>query len=305
MIERVLVTGGAGFIGAHLTQMLLCVGSEVMVIDNLSFGRVESLPPNHPRLTFLGCDIRDGISLERVCQAFRPDGVIHLAALHFIPYCNAHPLEAAQVNIVGSRNLLRCCEIVRPDVFFFASSAAVYAVGDEANAEDSLLEPTDIYGITKMAGEDLTKLLLHENGMRMVIGRLFNVYGPGETNPHVIPEIVEQLKSGKRQLQLGNIEPRRDFIHVTDVAKAICLLMEKFAGRCETFNIGSGYEYSIAQIVGFCEEIIGERITIEQCADRIRGVERMHLLADVSKIERTTGWRPEMDIKRGLAELLR
>ena len=306
--ERILVTGGAGFLGSHLTRQLLADGYQVGVVDNLSFGRRAHLPTGHPWLHFAAIDIRQRTELAAFFAAFRPQAVIHLAALHFIPYCNAHPVEAAEVNILGTDNVLACCEMAGPQAVFVASTAAVYAVNDEANAETSVIGPTDIYGLTKYTCERLAELHQRRSNGRVAAGRLFNIYGPNETNPHVIPEIVAQVKAGASRIELGNIEPKRDFIHTSDVVGAIRAILAAArrwpAPGFEVFNIGSGVEYSVAEIVQLCAELTGRDIRIVQTAERIRRVERMHLAADISRLQAATGWRPQMDLRAGLAELL-
>ncbi len=302
------MTGGAGFLGSNLTLQLLADGHEVGVVDNLSFGRRSHLPANHPRLHFAPIDIRDRSSLAAFFDGFRPQTVIHLAALHFIPYCNAHPVEAAEVNILGTDHVLSCCEASDAQVVFVASTAAVYAVSDAPNAETSSIGPTDIYGITKYTGERLAELYQRRTNGRVVAGRLFNIYGPNETNPHVIPEIIAQVNAGAGQIELGNTEPKRDFIHTSDVVSAIQSLVAAVS-RCPTpvfdvFNIGSGVEHSVDEIVGICADLVGRDIRIVQTAERIRRVERMHLCADIGRLQTATGWSQAMGLREGLAALL-
>ena len=275
------------------------------MVDDLSFGKKEFLPLSNEKLEFQKCDITDKAALANVLEKFKPEISVHLAAIHFIPYCNEHPMRTSEVNIMGTRNLLECCRKVKPDILFFASSAAVYPIRDGANKEDSSLGPTDIYGLTKVIGEDLTKLFHKETGIKTLIGRLFNVYGPNETNPHVIPEIVNQLKSGKRKISLGNLEPKRDYIHVEDAVTAIITLINEFEGKFDVFNIGSGKEYSVKQVVQYAQEALDEKIEIVQDKDRMRKSDRLHLLADISKIQAEVGWKPQWTLKKSLKELIK
>lgn len=303
-MKRILVTGGAGFIGSHLVKRLLELNHYVLAIDDLSFGKEELLPLPNDKLKFVNGDITDKLMLTSTLEKFEPEIVIHLAAIHFIPYCNEHPVRASEVNIMGTRNLLECCRKVRPDILFFTSSAAVYSIRDGANTENSLIGSTDIYGLTKVIGEDLVRLFHWETGVKTIIGRFFNVYGPDETNPHVVPEIVKQLRWGKREIELGNLSPKRDYIHVRDVADAVIALLEQISGKFDIFNIGCGREYSVKEIVELCAQIIGQEIEIRQTEARIRGNERMHLLADIRKIQEATNWSPKIKIREGLRELL-
>ncbi len=301
---RVLITGGAGFIGSHVVPRMLASGAHVAVIDNLSFGHADLLPQDTSRLQFYQVDIRDRAAMATVFQEFRPEAVIHLAAIHFIPYCNQHPVEAADVNIMGTDGVLAICEEMQPQLVFVASTAAVYPIREGANREDMPTGPTDIYGISKLTNEWQAELFQRRTGIPTVVGRFFNAYGPNETNPHVIPEIIRQLREGKRRLMLGNIEPKRDFIHTSDLARAIDMLVRCHENGFDVFNIGTGREVSVAEIVAICENILGERITIVPDPARIRKAERMHLLADNHKLRQLTGWQPQVDLRDGLAALL-
>ncbi|RME51912.1 MAG: SDR family oxidoreductase, partial [Deltaproteobacteria bacterium] len=246
MQKRILVTGGAGFIGSTLTRFLHEAGHAVAILDNFSFGRRALVPSG---VEIHEADLRDRRGIARVIGEVGAEEVYHLAAIHFIPYCNAHPEEAAAVNIQGTRNLLEALREQRPKTLFFASTAAVYPISDVAHHENDPADPMDIYGITKLIGEDLVRLFHLDTGVRTIVGRFFNAYGPNETNDHVIPEIVAQLRAGKRTLDLGNIDPKRDFIHTRDLCRAVIGLVERFDGRFGILNIGTGEEISVREVV--------------------------------------------------------
>jgi UDP-glucose 4-epimerase len=300
--KKVCVTGGAGFIGHHLVKKLLDMGNEVLVLDNLSFGKKEYLPDDK-NLTFSNIDIRDSKKVENNINEFKPEILMHLAAIHHIPYCNRHPFEASDININGTRNVLRSVKENNIRKLFFASTMAVYPINNKANKEVSEVGPTDIYGTTKLVGEDLCELFLLKTGITSICGRLANVYGPEETNSHVIPEIEKQVKEGKREIELGNIEPSRDFVHVYDVTKAMISLMESDIEGFEVFNIGTGKEYAVKETVEIFEKVIGEKLKIIQSQDRIREVERMHLIPDIRKITESADWSPKVDFPKGIKGL--
>jgi len=303
-MKRILVTGGAGFIGSHLVNRFLELNYRVLIIDNLFTGKKDCLSLFSKNLEFVKGNITDKVLLANILEKFRPEIIVHFAAIHFVPYCIDHPARTSEVNIVGTRNLLEYCRKVRPEVLFFASSAAVYPISDKASGENSPVDPVDIYGLTKVVGEDLARLFYRETGVKTIVARLFNVYGPDETNPHVIPEIVGQLKSGSREIELGNLSPKRDYVHVQDVVDAIMALLEKSEEGFDIFNIGSGREYSVSEIIEQCKRIIGEELGIRQSKNRTRKSERMHLLADITKIQEATGWSPKMGLRDGLHGLL-
>lgn len=299
-----LITGGAGFIGSALSQHLQEQGQDVHVLDNLSFGKraLAGVPDDR----FHKVDIRDRDATAEVVRRIRPERVLHLAAVHFIPYCNEHPVEAAEINISGTINVLDACErsgSVRQ--VFAASTAAVYPIADGAMAEDHPTGPMDIYGITKLATEKLVSEFHLRTGITTIIGRFFNAFGPNETNPHLIPEIQRQILAGARTLKLGNLDPKRDFIHTEDMSRAMGALLDAHDTGHDTFNIGRGIEYSVREIVDAFERQLGEKLTIQVDPARVRKVERMHLLADVEKLKRRTGWEPRWGIDEGVATLLK
>lgn len=303
MAKRVLITGGAGFIGSALGTHLADQGHEVFVLDDLSFGKRHLAGVADDR--FFRVDIRDRAATAKAISAIDPQWTLHLAAIHFIPYCNQHPVEAADINISGTINVLDACAAAGSvEQVFVASTAAVYPIVDGAVAEDHPTGPMDIYGITKLATEKLASEFNLRSGVPSIIGRFFNAFGPNETNPHLFPEIQRQVLSGSRTLKLGNLDPKRDYIHTEDMSRAMNALLELGASGCDTFNIGRGIEYSVREVVESFERQLGEKLTIEVDPARVRKVERMHLLADVSKLKRVTGWEPKWGIDEGVRTLL-
>ena len=303
MSKKILITGGAGFIGSAVIAELQAHGHDIAVIDNLSFGNRNFI--NVPDARFHTIDIRDRAAMAEVFAAYQPDWVIHLAAIHFIPYCNQHPYESADINISGTMHVLDLAgEAASVEKVFFASTAAVYPIYDDAVSENHATGPLDIYGLSKLTGERLCNEFHQRTGIKTVICRFFNAFGPNETNPHLIPEIQQQVNDGKRTINLGNLTPKRDFIHTSDMARAVRMLMTADGQGINTFNLGRGIEYSVTEIVEAFERQLGEKITIEQEQSRIRKTERMHLLADVSKLKAETGWEPEWGIDEGIATLL-
>lgn len=301
--KRTLITGGAGFIGSALGAELMRREHEVHVLDDLSFGRRELAGVPDDR--FWKVDIRDRADVMHAVERIRPQQVLHLAAIHFIPYCNAHPVEAADINITGTINVLDACAATAElEKVFVASTAAVYPIADGPLAEDHPTGPLDIYGITKLATERIAGEFHFRTSIPTIIGRFFNAFGPNETNPHLIPEIQRQVLSGARALKLGNLDPRRDFIHTEDMGRAMCALLDATVKGCEVFNIGRGIQYSVREIVQAFERQLAEPLTIEVDPARVRKVERMELLADVTKLKRATGWEPSWDIDAGVATLL-
>jgi UDP-glucose 4-epimerase len=291
--KKVIITGGAGFIGSAVSAALQACGHDIYVIDNLSFGRREllTIPDRH----FFQVDILNRAELSGAIDNIAPDWIIHLAAIHFIPYCNQHPVAAAQVNIQGTMNVLDAAKNVpNLEKVFFASTAAVYPICDEAIAETHPPAPTDIYGLSKLAGEHLMNEFHLQTTIPTIVCRFFNAFGPNETNAHVIPEIQRQLNCGKRTIELGNLEPKRDFIHTSDMATAIVKLLATF---------DRGIEYSVTEVVAAFERELVAKIDIRVDPARVRKVERMHLLADISKLKEFIDWEPQISLQQGIGTL--
>lgn len=298
---RILVTGGAGFIGSHLVETLADAGATVRAVDNCVAGTPSLVPDD---VEFEQLDIRDEAFTDSVIE-FDPDAIVHLAALHYIPYCNENPEETFQVNVMGTRNLLdaaRECESLETVVF--TSSAAVYPPRKGANNEGSETGPTDIYGQTKLVGEDLMALFAREADVATVTARLFNTYGPNETNEHLLPAVLTQVRAGSREIELGNLKPKRDFIHVSDVVRALTTLLTEREGGYSVYNVGTGTERSVREVVDATSDALGERIEITQDEDRTRESDRPHLKADISRLESGFDWTPETEFVDGLRELL-
>jgi len=298
-MSKILITGGAGFIGSAVIKHLQSSGHDLFVIDNLSFGNREfiSIDDSH----FLLADILDKEKVNAFVTSVKPEIIIHLAAIHFIPYCNEHPYSSSDINIRGTINVLDAAAANKVKKVFFASTAAVYPIYDEAVGELHATGPLDIYGLSKLTGEHLCNEFHLKTGIPTVVCRFFNAFGPNETNPHLIPEIQKQILGGNRKIKLGNLTPKRDFIHTYDMARAVETLLEKTGEGIHTYNLGRGIEYSVTEIVDAFAKAIGEPIEIEVDPARVRKVERMHLLADVSKLK-ALGW--ELGIEEGIKTLV-
>jgi UDP-glucose 4-epimerase len=302
--NSVFVTGGAGFVGSWLVRELLeRTAAQIFVYDNFRNGKREFLPDD-ARIEVVEADIRDSGELNRAVGLAKPDWVFHLAALHFIPYCNSHPEETMDVNVVGTQSLLEACRRTRPDVCVVASSAAVYPIREVANCEEDPTGPTDIYGLTKCVNESQLQLFSRQvPSVRCASARFANVYGPHETNPHVIPEIVEQMVEGRSNLLLGNVKPLRDYVFVTDVATALVAIASRSESAYRAYNVSTNSEFSVEDVVAELAQTSGIRLRILTDPARVRPSDRMHLLCDNSRLIRETGWSPRFDLRSGLQEL--
>lgn len=297
--RTVLVTGGAGFIGSALCARLEAEGHQVVVFDNLSRGR-HSFLPSGTRL--VDGDIRDAAACAAAVREHRPDAVVHLAAMHFIPDCVANPEATIAINVEGTRHILDACRDTTVGGVVFASSAAVYAVSDDPCVEGrTSLGPVEIYGESKVAGEALLAAFHRETGVTATALRFFNVVGRRETNPHVIPHIFESLQASD-EIPLGNMDAQRDYIDSRDVAGAIAAALTLQGGH-HVLNVGTGEGHAVSEIVDRLRRMLGRPIVVRQDAARLRPVERLRLIADTSRAAQQLGWRASIRFDDVLADL--
>jgi UDP-glucose 4-epimerase len=299
-----VVLGGAGFIGHHLVERLLAMGQPVVVVDDLSRGRREHLPQSG-RLRVVHGDVAEPGVVGAVLDSTRPAVVYHLAAMHFIPECVANPSATVRVNVLGTQVVLEALATHPTTRLVFASTADVYAPAAAAHAEDAPLEPGNVYGASKLMGEQLLDLARRgrPDAGRLVALRFFNVYGPGETNPHVLPDVLGHLRRGA-PLALGNLEPRRDYVHVRDVADAL-VRAAAYTGRRDVFNVGTGIGTSVRALIETLGHVLGRPLAVRQDPAKVRPVERMHLVADATRARAELGWTPAHTLADGLADLVR
>jgi UDP-glucose 4-epimerase len=297
----VLVTGGAGFIGSHLVELLVEARRHVVVLDDLSRGRREWLPHN---AELLQLDIRDMAGVQTAVEQIAPDSVVHLAAMHFIPAVEGAPDLARDVNVEGTRSLLAALNGRPPELVLFASTAAVYPDREGPIAETCDPAPLELYGETKLEGEQLVAEFCRTTRTSFVAARLFNVVGPRETNPHVVPELVSQLQAGDGPVRLGNLETRRDYTDVRDVAAALHALAAAGRSGATVCNVGSGHGVSVEELVEVCREILGRPVEVQVDPTRRRARDRRELVADPGLLRTMTGWRPKITLRETLRDLL-
>ncbi len=302
---RISVIGGAGFVGAHLVSALLDQEHEVQVYDNLFCRRRAEDFPWNKQVRFARGEITDGGRLRGELAAFTPELIFHLAALHYIPYCDRHPGEALRVNVEGTLAVMLAAQQI-PSLkgVLFASSVAVYAPEDGDHRETDPPGPCDIYGLTKWLAEQVVEQYARQATLNHLCLRFSNIYGPGETNPHVIPEVLEQLLSGSDTLQLGRTDPCRDFLYVGDLIDALLATIPVAAGReiHETLNLGAGQEWAVQEAIDILCELSGKKIHVVRDAGRVRAVDRMHLRASIDRARQRLGWEPKHTLRSGLGE---
>jgi UDP-glucose 4-epimerase len=301
---RILITGGNGYVGRHLVS-LLHQEHDLCILDRLRYGGWCFPEEVLQTVRLEAADIRDPATLQRVMISFEPEVVVHLAAIHYIPECEADPALAVSTNVDGTLNVLLASPTGAR--FVFASSGAVYRPEERPHSElNAELSPSDIYGLTKLHGEHYVRQVASARGLQAVIVRLFNVIGPGETNPHLLPEIVAQLKAGRDTIELGNLSPKRDYVSVRDAAagfRAVALGREPQPGETCVVNLGTSSAYSVIEVVEKLRRISGHDFRIRQADNRLRRVDRPYLAADTQEMARLFGWSPQYTIDDALADL--
>ena len=302
---RYCITGGLGFTGNELVRQLVQQGMDVFIIDN--FSKIAPDADDLNGVEKYECDIRNLPALKEIFSDKKPDKVIHLAATHYIPECNAMPDLAFDVNVTGTLNLLICSEIFQVPHSVVISSGAIYEDSDEMLTEDiSPIGFFDVYSLTKKVCEELTALYSKRNPLLYYSAvRLFNTYGPRETNPHIIPEIIKQIKE-TNTLFLGNILPRRDLIHVADVAKGLIKIAGRRLGNpFEIVNLCTGADVSVKDIIDIFQEFLKKEIVIKTDVSKLRPYDKMYQKGSKEKLFQLTGFQTSVDIRKGLEELLR
>jgi UDP-glucose 4-epimerase len=300
--ERVIVTGGCGYVGSSLSRQLVEAGNDVMIVDDFSVSVPENLDPETAsKVQITQLDINDTENLKSTFEGFQPSAVFHLAALHFIPACDKNPTKAIHINVEGTQSLFDAAAAT-PSVqsVVITSTAAVYQPSDDSHSEESTVGPSDIYGLTKLWDEQLAALFHRKTQIPVGIARLFNVFGPGETNPHLIPAIIKQLASGN-DLHLGNLTTKRDYIYVDDVAAALI----KLGVACReygtlTCNVGSEREIDGHELIDTIARILNRELTIHTNPARVRKSDRPHLLSDCTRAHEKLGWSATTSLEEGL-----
>ena len=308
MKEKILITGGAGFIGREVVKQLLDLKYAIVILDNFSFGRQKNISEFLQNSLFkcIKEDINNYENISQIIRNEKPTSIIHLAALHYIPFCNSHPLDTIETNVNATFNLLKASSDNNVKKVLFASSGAIYASRDFSLKEDvEVPEPVDIYGLSKLLGEKICEYFSKISDCTITAMRFFNTYGPYETNEHLIPEIIKQIKNNNYKLKLGNIKTKRDYIYVEDIAKAIVELANtQITNKYQAVNIGTGLEFSAEQIISRISKIMNKDIQVMIDKNRLRNADKMHQIASLDSIQTILGWVPRYGIDEGLKKLL-
>jgi UDP-glucose 4-epimerase len=260
--RQVLVTGGAGFIGSHLTQALCSYGAHVTVLDDLSTGSLENLGECEERIRFLAGDVTCFKDCFKATK--NQDIVFHTAAFVSVPESVKYPARCEKINIHGTGNVLEACIMNNVSTFIFSSSAAVYGERNDVCCEDDKVNPQSPYATSKLEGEFLCKEFNKKHGIKTAILRYFNVYGPRQ-NPHgpsagVFAKFQENILHDIPVVVYGDGEQKRDFVPVLRVVEAnLAIAMLQTNG--DIFNIATGESISLLTLISKIEREINKKCT--------------------------------------------
>ncbi|MDD5455312.1 MAG: NAD-dependent epimerase/dehydratase family protein [Candidatus Ratteibacteria bacterium] len=290
--DKILVTGGAGFIGGHLVDKLVSVGERVSVLDNFS-GSIQ-YQNDKADYIYKYLDVRNFAGKERF------DYIFHLAAIPRVMKSIKSPLKTNDTNINGTLNMLEYARKNKAKKFIFVSSSSVYGDQEIPLRENMVCKPRSPYGLQKRTGEEYCRLYYELFGLESVIIRPFNVYGPRmdlkSDYAGVIGRFLYQ-KSRKQSLTIcGDGKQTRDFTYVGDVIKALMYCIEKPVGGAEIINIGAGFNIS----VNFIANIIGGKTKNVEA----RPNEPRDTLADITKAKNLLGWSPDVRINDGINKII-
>jgi len=307
-IKTVLVTGADGFIGSHLTELLVQQGYRVRALAQYnsfdSWGWLEDIA-NLKEVEVVSGDVRDPHFCEQLTQGI--DWVFHLAALIAIPYSYVAPDSYVDTNVKGTLNI--CQAALRNGVsrLIHTSTSEVYGTAQYVPIDEAHpLQPQSPYSASKIAADAMAMSFYNAFELPVTVARPFNTYGPRQSTRAVIPSIITQIAAGNSEIKLGDVSPTRDFNYVTDTCAGFLALAQSDNTLGETVNIASDFEISIADTLELIRELMGREVRFVTDEQRIRpgGSEVFRLWGDPGKLRQLTGFKPAHDLRRGLQKTI-
>jgi len=298
---RILVTGGAGFIGSNICRVLVRRETKVLVLDNFSTGKEENLAKIHNQVGIIKADITDLKTVHKVVQ--NVDYVLHQAALPSVPRSVKDPLSSNQANVVGTLNILLAARDAGVKRVIYASSSSVY--GDSPllpKKEDLNPAPLSPYAVSKLTGEYYCQVFYSVYGLETVVLRYFNVFGPHQDPTSlyaaVIPKFIQAMLKGEAPTIYGDGEQSRDFTYVDNVVQANILALETKDAAGKILNIACGERTKISGLVSSLNKILGSKIKPSFAPPRPGDVK--HSVASISLAKKVLGYQPQISIEEGL-----
>ncbi|MEK9153613.1 MAG: SDR family oxidoreductase [Patescibacteria group bacterium] len=303
-MAKILITGGAGFIGSNLAEQLVEQGQEVVVLDNLATGRLSNLRKIEKQVKFIQGDIRELDSLRESFQGI--DFVFHLAALPGVFFSVQSPEQCNKTNIEGTLNVLMAARDNKVKRVVFASSSSIYGGVSPINQEDQKPQPLSPYAVSKITGEYYANNFYKLYGLETVCLRFFNVFGPHQ-NPEseyaaVIPLFIKLAIEGKQPIIFGDGQQSRDFTFVENVVEGMILAMNSPQAAGEVFNLACGDNITVNQLVETIGQILGKKITPVYQDPRPGDIYRSQANAD--KIKTKLGFAPKVNFTDGLTKTI-
>lgn len=302
---RVLITGGAGFIGSHIAEHFVKSGHEVRILDNLSSGRLDNIATFIESVSFTRGDVRNRRLLDELSAGC--ELVYHQAAVVSVPYSVAYPQETHDVNIQGTLNVLEAARAQGVRRVIFAGSAAVYGEEPTLPKKESMApEPIAPYGVEKITGEHYCGVFSRLYGLETTTLRYFNVFGPRQdpSSPYsgVISIFVDRALTERTPTIFGDGEQSRDFVFIDNVVQANVLAGQKSEAVGGTYNVGLGEETTLNQLVAMLSRIVGRELKPNYAQERAGDIRRS--VADVSRLEEELGYDPQVGVEEGLKRLV-
>jgi len=303
--KKILITGGAGFMGLHMIDALLRRGVDVRVIDNFMCSSRETFKDYFKKVDFLEGDIRDPQAVKKAVKGM--DAVLHFAAIRSVVKTVEDPLLAHEVNATGALLLLHYSSEAKVRHFIFTSTSSVYG---EATArfqkEEGSLKPISPYGAAKLAAEHYAGYYYKKEGLPTTSVRIFNVYGPRQ-NPEsryslVVPGVLSKILKMESPVIDGSGEQTRDFVYVGDILEAVFRILGHPKAFGQVYNLGSGKTTSINTLVKTLLRLCGSGLK-PVCGPR-RPADPERTCADISKIKKELGWSPKISLEQGLKEVV-
>ncbi len=302
--KKVFITGADGFIGSHLTEALLAKGFRVKALSYYNsfnfWGWLEDIPHNK-NLEVITGDIRDPHFIKSVTKDV--DAIFNLAALIAIPFSYVAPDSYVDTNIKGTLNVCQAAMENGMIPVIHTSTSEVYGTAEYVPIDEvHPKQPQSPYSATKIAADAMAMSFFNAFGLPVTIARPFNTYGPRQSARAIIPTIITQIASGKKRIKLGDLRPTRDLNYVKDTCEGFLAILNSELTVGKELNISSNYEISMREIFNLIRTIMNADVEIEQEQQRLRpeNSEVYRLWGDNSLIEELTGWKPEIDIRRGL-----
>jgi NAD dependent epimerase/dehydratase len=307
-MPKILITGSAGFIGSHLTEILVKEGFQVRAFvrynSKNSWGWLDE-SEHLDNIEVISGDIRDYDSVYKAMAGC--DTVFHLSALIGIPYSYISPLAYIKTNVEGTYNILESAKNLNFNNVLITSTSETYGSAQYVPIDENHpLVAQSPYSASKIAADHLALSYYRSFGLPVKIVRPFNNYGPRQSARAIIPTIISQVLAGKEKLKVGNLSPSRDFTFVKDTCSGFVDILKSDKLFGEVTNIGMNEDISIEKLIELITKLIGKDIEVEEDTQRVRPEksEVDKLVCDNSKIKKFTSWKPAYDLQTGLKETI-